>query len=57
MKAALANYAGFHNLWQNPSRLRPINDLDELYAEYDVAPAKNSFTNILAIGKTHAGFV
>jgi hypothetical protein len=67
MKAALANYAGFHNLWQNPNRFRPISDLDDLYAELDKAGdfgeigvdqrrppghVSGRFTNILAIGKT-----
>jgi len=66
MKAALANYAGFHNLWQNPNRFRPISELDDLYEELDKAGdfseigspghASGRFTNILAIGKTDAGF-
>jgi hypothetical protein len=53
MKAALANYAGFHDLWQNPRRFRPISDLDDLYAKHDKARefGEIGFTNILAIGK------
>jgi hypothetical protein len=71
MKAALANYARFHNLWQNPNSFRPISDLDDLYVELDKAGdfgeigadqhrpaghASGRFTNILEIGKTDAGF-
>jgi hypothetical protein len=71
MKAALSNHAGFHNLWQNLNSFRPISDLDDLYAELDKAGdfdeigadqrrplghASGRFTNILAIGKTDAGF-
>jgi len=62
MKVALANYAGFHDLWRHPNRFRPISDLDDLYAELDKAGdfsepgspghASGRFTNILAIGKT-----
>jgi hypothetical protein len=37
MKAALVNYVGFHNIWQNPNSFRPISDLDDLYAELDKA--------------------
>jgi hypothetical protein len=69
MKAALANYVGFHNIWQNPNSFRPISDLDDLYAELDKAGdfgeigadqrrppghASGRFTNILVIGKTNA---
>lgn len=56
MKTALANYAGFHDLWQNPHRFRPISELDDLYAEHDRARehGKIGFTNILAISKTGA---
>ena len=35
MKAAIANYVGFHDLWRNPNRFRPTSDLDDLYAELD----------------------
>jgi len=37
MKAALSNYAGFHDLWRNPKRFRPISELDHLYAELEKA--------------------
>jgi FkbM family methyltransferase len=59
MKAALANYAGFHDLWQNPTRFRPISELDALYAEHEKARGlgKIGFTNILAIGKTDSGAI
>jgi FkbM family methyltransferase len=58
MKAALANYAGFHDLWRNSNRFRPISDLDDLYAELDKERefGEIGFTNILAIGNTDAGF-
>jgi hypothetical protein len=67
MKGALANYAGFYDLWQKPYRFRPISDLDDLYAELGKAGdfaeigagkrrrpghVSGRFTNILAIGKT-----
>jgi FkbM family methyltransferase len=54
MKTALANYVGFHDLWQNPYRFRPISELDDLYVEHDRAreQGKLGFTNILAIGNT-----
>jgi FkbM family methyltransferase len=54
MKDALADYAGFHDLWQNPNRFRPISDLDDLYTEYDKARklGEIGFTKILVIGKT-----
>jgi hypothetical protein len=59
MKAALGNYAGFHDLWQNPSRFRPISELDALYAEHEKARelGKIGFTNILAIRKTGSGAI
>ena len=58
MKAAIANYVGFHDLWRHPNRFRPISDLDDLYAELDKERefGEIGFTNVLVIGKANAGF-
>jgi FkbM family methyltransferase len=55
MKAALAHYAGFYDLWRSPNRFRPISDLDDLYVELDQDRERGEagFTNILAIAKTN----
>jgi FkbM family methyltransferase len=52
MKAALTNYVGFYNLWENPSTFRQIGDLDDLYVELDKAGelGEIGFTDILVIG-------
>jgi FkbM family methyltransferase len=58
MKAALANYAGFHDLWRNPNRFHTIGELDNLYFELGEKRefGETGFTNILAIGKADVGF-
>jgi len=58
MKAALANYAGFHDLWRYPNRFHPIGELDNLYFELAEKRefGETGFTNILAIGKADVGF-
>ena len=51
MKTALTNYTGFYDL-ENPSRFRPIGDLDDLYVEQHKAGelGKIGFTSILVVG-------
>jgi FkbM family methyltransferase len=52
MKTALTNYEGFYDLWRNPSRFRPIGDLDDLYEELHKAGelGELGFTDLLVIG-------
>lgn len=52
MRDALADYRGFYDLWRNPDRFRPINDLDKLLIELitERESGATGFTNILVIG-------
>jgi FkbM family methyltransferase len=58
IKDALANYAGFHDLWHDSNNFHPIGDLDNLYEKHTKARqlGEIGFTNILAIGKTEVSF-